>query len=352
MSEYTVYFGTYSDRETPVGRSRGIYVYKMDAQTGALSFDSSEDDGFNPTYLALPVDGRFLYAADETGAAAQVSAYAIDPLSKRPRFINRRDFPGNGMCNINISDDGRHLFCANYLGGNVLSVRVNADGSVGELASNIAHRGSSVDVVRQTKPYAHCAMPDRANRFLIACDLGTDRLYAYGIDADSGALRPGHVTTVPAGEGPRHIVFDRAGARAFLVTELGNNVIRYDYDPKTGALIQRQIISALAAGCSCECNAADIHLSPDERRLYASVRDISGQGGDGIACYTMEGGALKSDGFIKTKRIPRGFEVSPDGRFLVVCCQDDHCVQVFEAESRRLAFEAQLPLPVCAKFGV
>lgn len=345
MNERILYFGSYSAEETAIGTSRGIYCYRFDMDTGMLTFHGSEDDSFNPSFLTLSPDQRYLYAADEQKDTGMISAYQIDPVSHQVSFINRQKFPGGYLCNLNASRDGKLLFAANYGGGNVLSMRVQPNGGIGQLVSNIVHQGSSVNPVRQTKPYAHCMMPDLSGKHVIACDLGMDQLIAYDIDPQNGTLKQLNTCAAPAGEGPRHLIFDRNGDRAFLITEIGNHMIRYEYDQTEGRLIQRQMLSSLPEGSQHESTGADIHLSPDEKYLYASNRDISGSGQDTIVRYRFEGEELVTDGFIPVGKIPRGFMVTPDGRMLIVCCQEDNCVQVLESLSGKLLHQEPLPAP-------
>lgn len=351
MALHHLFVSCYTTSESEIGTARGIYICALDADTGSLSAVGSEDDSFNPTYLALTRDGRFLYAADEVEGCAMIAAYAIEPETRLLTFINRETFPGGGLCNIHVGPDRRHLFAANYLGGNVLAVRANGDGGVGELIANIQGEGSSVDPHRQTKPYAHCAMPDPDARFLLCCDLGTDRVTTCAIGPDGG-LSPSSEIALAPGEGPRHLIFDRAAQRAFIATELMNHVISCTYDKATGALTPAMTLPMLPDGAEGKFNGADLHLSPDERILYASVRDITSHGADGIAVYRVDGTTLAPDGFIPTKKLPRGFAVSPDGRWLVVACQGSDAVQVIDAASREVASELRLPLPVCVKFAV
>ncbi len=341
MGGWTLYIGTYSQVQTAIGVSRGIYCGRLDGRTGALELLGGADDAFNPSYLALA--GDLLFAANELEHEARISAYRVE--GETLRFLNQGTFPGGWLCNVNHS--GGLLFGANYGAGSALSVRVGPDG-VGALAMHVIHLGSSVDPVRQTKPYVHCAMPDRQGRCLLVCDLGTDRVMRYAIGPD-GTLRLRGETVVPPGEGPRHLAFDRTGARAFLVTEMGCSVLRYDYEAEAG-LIQRQILHTLqdTAGHT----GADIALSPDERFLFASVRDIGCQGRDFVARFRFDGEALTPDGRIPVKSIPRGIGLSPDGRLLIVCCQDANRVQVFEAERGELLSETAIPAPACVKLSI
>lgn len=350
MSTHTLYISCYTQHESALGAARGIYVCSLDADTGAIARLGGVDDAFNPSYMALTRDGRFLYAANEVDGRAMIAAYQIDPESRLLTFLNREVYPGGGLCSINVGE-GRHLlFAANYLGGNVLAICARGDGGAGEMRSNMQHRGRSVDPRRQDRPYAHCAMPDPGARFLLCCDLGTDQVVSYAVDP-RGGLAPASVAALPPGEGPRHLIFDRAAQRAFIITELMNHVISCRYDAATGALSPAQTLSALPDAALGEFNGADIQLAPDESALYASVRDVGGRGGDVVAVFKVDGANLVPDGHIAVGRLPRSIAVSPDGKWLVVACQGADAVQVIDLATRTPVSELRLPLPVCAKFA-
>src|SRR4029453_12653427 len=75
----TLYVGTY----TAPGKSEGIYIYRMDPDTGELKrFNSVK--AVNPSYLALDPRKRHLYAVNEVGdfggqSSGALSSFAIDP---------------------------------------------------------------------------------------------------------------------------------------------------------------------------------------------------------------------------------------------------------------------------------
>ncbi len=350
MANHNLYISCYSQRESELGTARGIYACLLDADTGALSSYASEDDSFNPSYMALTRDGRFLYAADEVDGQAMIAAYAIDADSRALTFVNRETYPGGSLCSINVGPNRRQLFAANYVGGNVLSVKALGDGCVGAMLSNVKHQGRSVNPSRQDRPYAHCAMPDPDARFLLCCDLGIDKVITYAIDA-AGQLAPSSEAVFQPGEGPRHLVFDRAAERAFVVTELMCHVVSCHYDKATGVLSPVLTFPVLPAGVQDRgFTGADVQLSPDESMLYASVRDCMSQGRDVIAVYKVDGENLIVDGHLQVKHLPRSFAISPDGKWLVVACEGADAVQVIDLATRKPVSELRLPLPVCVKF--
>lgn len=69
--------------------------------------------------------------------------------------------------------------------------------------------------------------------------------------------------------------------------------------------------------------AADIHLSPDGRTLYASERTSSTLSAFRVDAAT---GQLQPLGQVPTEKTPRGFAVDASGRFLIAAGQDSHHV--------------------------
>ena len=82
-----------------------------------------------------------------------------------------------------------------------------------------------------------------------------------------------------------------------------------------GALHERQSISALPApGRRQRGRRGDIHLTPDGRFLYASVRQTSTLAGSRSRPQT---GQLALIGHCPSEPEPRGFAIEPHGKFLL-----------------------------------
>jgi 6-phosphogluconolactonase len=67
--------------------------------------------------------------------------------------------------------------------------------------------------------------------------------------------------------------------------------------------------------------AADIHVTPDGRFLYASERTSST-----LSAYSveLESGRLTYIDSFATETTPRGFQIDPTGRYLLAVGQDSH----------------------------
>jgi 6-phosphogluconolactonase len=63
MSAPLVFVGTYTEFDE--SQSEGIYVYRMDASSGKLTFENILKDVLNPSFLAIYPQSGFLYAVNE-----------------------------------------------------------------------------------------------------------------------------------------------------------------------------------------------------------------------------------------------------------------------------------------------
>lgn len=365
-NEMLVYVGTYTE---PIrfgtgkileGKGEGIYVYRMDPDTGALDFDSKTTGVVNPSYLAIHPTQRFLYAVNELKTfedkpTGTVSAFAVDAKSGRLEFLNRQLTHGADPCHVTVDAKGRHVFVANFMSGSVCVLPVQRDGSLGEASDFIQHLGSSVDPVRQKGPHAHSVTLDWANRFAFVPDLGLDKLLVYTVDRTRGMLEPHAVAwiKVKPGAGPRHVALHPGGKFAFLINELDSTLAVLSFDGRNGAFKELQVVPTLPAGFQGESTCADVQVAPSGRFVYASNR-----GHDSLVIYKFDRrtGKLAYVGHQSTQgRTPRQFEIDPTGRFLLVGNQDTDTIVPFRIDLKTGALAPtgqvlQVPTPVCVKF--
>lgn len=361
-----VYIGTY----TRAG-SQGIYGFRFDERTGALRPLGLSAATSNPSFLVVHSNGRWLYAANEDESfkgekSGAVSAFSIDRATGRLTLLNQRSSHGAAPCHLAIDRSGRFLFVANYNGGNVAVLPIGPDGLLGEATSVVQHAGASVDPERQRGPHAHAVIVDQSNRFVLAADLGIDRVLAYRFDADRGTLdgrgpQPAAATntvptssaSLPPGSGPRHLAFDPGWRRLYAINELSSTITSFAWEAAKGALTPGTTVSTLPAGFTGENTTAEIALDPSGRFLYGSNR-----GHDSIAVFGVNpaSGALTLVEHEPTGgRTPRNFAVTANGRWLVAANQDSNSLVVFRIDSEtgalnRTGDAATVTLPVCVAF--
>lgn len=352
---YRVYFGNYT--RPPEG---GIFQATFDAETGKLSPAALAGPATNASFLAIHPSRKFLYAVGEISdfngqKTGGVSAFAIDPQTGKLTLLNAQSSTGAGPCHISLDQAAKTAFVANYGGGSVASLPINADGTLEPAASSIQHVGSSVNPRRQKEPHAHSINLDPQNKFVFAADLGLDKVLVYRYDAATHTLTP---NTPPAGAvapgaGPRHFAFHPSSRFAYVINELDNTVTAFAYDSAKGTLTEIQAISTLPEGFDGTSYTAEVVVHPSGKFLYGSNR-----GHDSLAVFQIdqETGKLTARGQVPIGgKTPRNFAIDPTGKWVLAGGQGTNNVTVFAVnqESGELTATGQsidVPSPVCIRF--
>ena len=349
--DFLVYFGTYTNT-----LSRGIYVSRLDADTGKLSTPQLAAETPSPCFINFSPDGKFLYAANSVKFpgenAGTVSAFAVDKKSGALKFLNEKSSGGNGPCHVSTDANGKFLFAANYGGGSVKSFSLNADGSIGADGSVIQHHGGSVNTNRQSAPHAHFICADPSNQFALACDLGMDKIVIYKIKAD-GTLVENSFASVPPGSGARHLAFSRDGKFVFVVNEMGCSVTTFAWND--GRMTAVETVSLLPADVPVkpEFTAAEIRVHPSGKFVFATVR---GHDSVSVLAADEKSGRLKLIQNISSGgKVPRGLGIDPTGRWLFTGNQkSDNAVEFsIEAATGRISptgAELKIGAPVDVNF--
>jgi len=193
-------------------------------------------------------------------------------------------------------------------------------------------------------------------RFLLSADLGADRVFVYGFEATTGALTPNarQAVVLPAGYGPRHLVFSKDGRTIYVVTELKPTVVTFRWDAERGSMTQLGVISTLPTADPAEHEAAEIVLHPNGKFLYASNRGNSNT----IAIFRLdhEGLPVPAGHVPAYGRQPRFFNIDPSGKFLVAANQGSGDLVTFAIDPSsgaltRAGSSVSVPAPVSFVFA-
>lgn len=356
-TELYLYVGTY----TTGTKSDGIYIFRFDQRTGSLSRLHAVKDVPDPSYLAIGRDGKRLFAVNELvryggKETGTLSAFSIDGTSGKLRLIDRRESLGGAPCYVTVTKDGRFVLAANYVGGSVISLPVDRDGKFGEAASLVTRSGSGPNRARQLSSHAHGIVLAPDENFAFVTDLGTDEIAIYSFDPSTGKLAPNGDQPsfrTEAGAGPRHFEFHPDGNLAFLINELDLTITSMRYDAKAGKLEKIETVPVLPRDVSGpENSGADIHVSPDGKFLYGSIR-----GDNSIVAFRIRtDGTLEHIEHKSTLGLkPRNFAIAPNGRFLLAANQASDDIVVFRIDERTgkltpVGKTVLVPSPVCLKF--
>ena len=347
---YDLLVGTY----TEPGKSEGIYVYTFNSETGDFSYQAEATGSKNPSFLTVSKDRKQVYSVSEVGDGnGSVSAYSFDASTGKLDFINSAPSGGDGPCYISVDDNNKYVFVGNYGGGSLSAIPLNADGSLGSDSQSIQHEGSSVHA-NQDKPHVHAAVLSEDNRYLFVPDLGTDKINIYHVDlTQTNPLTPAEpaFVAVKAGSGPRHFTFHPNGPWAYVIQELTGLVTVFDY--QDGTLTAKQSVAMPSPGFSGAIDAADIHISPDGRFLYGSLRGDINE----LVIYGIDKhGELTYVGRQSTLgKTPRNFAIDPTGNFLLVGNSGSDQITIFKRDQKTGLLTPtgkNIPVgaPVCLQF--
>ncbi|MAV36883.1 MAG: 6-phosphogluconolactonase [Planctomycetaceae bacterium] len=320
------------------GDEGAICAYQLDPDTGQLELVERSSDVEHPFFIALSPDRKFLYSIHAPGQFGgkdheQVAAFQIANSRGQLKLLNRQSARGTAACYLDVDHTGKTVVVANYSSGSVASLPVRPDGSLGEAASFIQHRGSSVNPARQQAPHAHSIIVSPDNRFVFAADLGLDQVLGYRLDDSAATLvanRQPFVRT-PPGAGPRHLTFDPSGKHLYAINEIHNSVTLFDYDEKSGVLIEQQTISTLPEDFDGVSHCADLKITPDGRYLYGTNR-----GHDSIAAYRIgEGGRLTRLAIEPSRgKGPQNLAITPGGELLLCANMSGANLSLFRIDSK------------------
>ena len=327
------------------GKSQGIYRLQFDSAKGRITPEPLQVfKAANPSWLTLSKDQTRLFVVNENGkgqsdVVGRVSSVAIDPKTNELTLINKVKTLGEEPTHSSLSADGRYLFVANYgvhadPGGSLAVLPINAEGQLQPVTQMSSHPASRVNPERQMSAHVHSVVSSPDGKFVYASDLGADKVFVYRYDP---AANPDHplvaadpaFVELPAGSGPRHLLFSGDGKHAYLTTEMSAQVFVFDYD--NGRLKQRQALE-LAHGMPAQKRAAGaLHASQDGKFLYVSNR---GKANEILVFAINPGNGELTE--IQRRSVdgdhPREFALSPNGKFLLIANQMSNAIVVLERD--------------------
>lgn len=344
-NETFFYVGTYTR-----GESKGIYRYAI-GNDGKLRKVGLVAEETNPSFLAKSHDGKFLLAVnevrDDSGNGGQVASYAIhgDGL----KFVDRKPSGGASPCYVSVDKLG-HVLTANYHSGTVGLLELSPSGELKGPLDTHQHDGNGT-TARQKGPHAHMATMNPKGNYIVSTDLGTNELWFYKLDNTQKKLNFTQKLALPAGAGPRHLVFHPQKNWFYVINELSSTVAQIKMDSKENYEIMHTI-STLPKEYKGENNCADIHISNDGKFLYASNR-----GHNSIAVFKIDprnGRLSLVEHTLVQGDWPRNFALTPNGEFVLVANQRSNNIVSFKRDRKNGTLEyvdqTEAPSPVCLLF--
>lgn len=299
--------------------SEGVYLVSLDKQNQTLINKGVVAKDVNPSYLALTASQNTLFASTG-GHSGGLSMFQWQPKQQAFKQVAKDLSLGGGACHIALHPEQSIAAISTYGGGEVALYDWNVAESKVGLKAKFKNSGKSI-TARQEAPHMHYAQWDHAGKYLYAVDLGTDEVLKFSTFKD---LQPTTAAKLPAGDGPRHMVFHPNLDKAYVLTELSNYIVAYQQNPQDGSLTEIQRISALPADIKKGQYGSAIKVSADGKFLYAAIRGINK-----IAVFAIDDSGLTLLQHVPTGgNWPRDFTFSAEQDYMLIANKRQSLVTV------------------------
>ncbi len=334
--KYVAYVGTYTH-----GSSIGIHLYDLNVEEGTMT-ERKVVPINNSSHLVKAHNKQFLYSISDEG----VEAFKILPDGDL-QSINKASIDGMRGCYVSTDAKDRFLFVAGYHDGKVTVLRLNKDGSIGNITDGIFHKGLGSVAERNFRPHTSCVKMTPDQKFLCAVDNGIDHIKIYGLDHKTGKLHLVDILRCELESAPRQITFSKDGRFAYVLCELKNyiNVYAYDGSGKAPKFEKIQKIDTRMDEKEKTCAAASLKISRDGNYLYSASA-----GDNSVSIYKVG----KEDGMLErlcalpiSGNYPKDLDVFPDDKTLVVLNHESNEIRTFRIDyEKRIFVEKGKPLKV------
>ncbi len=326
--KYVAYVGTYTH-----GNSVGIHIYDMDIEQGTMT-ERKVIPINNPSDLTVSKNGKFLYSIADEGVEA-FHILADGDLET----INKKWIGGMRGCYVDVDDENRYLFVAGYHDGRVSMMRLNEDGSIGEIADGIFHKGMGRNIAeRSSRPHVNCVKLTPWQRYLCAVDGGLDHVKIYQLDYLRGKLKIADILRCPMGSAPRMLRFSNDGTYAYVLCELKNTVEvhRYECTPDGPKFEFIQSILTVDEDEAPNGGASGMELTEDGKYLFCS-----NAGTNTVVIYEVD----EQTGFLSvvcssaiSGDYPKTLGIFPDGKHFVSLNHDTNEITLFAVDYEKKHF--------------
>ena len=284
MEKYVAYVSTYT-----MGDKHGIKIYDVDMENGRFT-EKDQVEITNSSYVTISKSKKYLYSITDFG----VEAYHIlkDGSLELINFA-----PINGMrgCYLCTDYEDKFLFVAGYHDGKLTVLRLNEDGSIGNITDEIYHKGLGSVAERNFRPHVNCARMTHDNKYLLVADQGMDHVNVYRLDHERGTLSLADVVRGDIESAPRHINEERNNNPYF---ERIQTIVTTESDEKDYG-----------------CSASALTFSEDYNYLLAST---AGENSVAIFKVDQESGMLEKLFCLPISgEYPKDAAIFPDNRHLV-----------------------------------
>ncbi len=325
---YDFIIGTYTNNQ-----NQGINCITFKPAENKITVNEVVLGSENPSFVVGNKNHTLIFASEEIGGekGGKVTSYALNAKAKKYEKIGHSFTEGEHTCVITLDKSEAFLFAGNYSGGNIAVFSVDEKGKISEVKQVIQHFGSGPNRDRQEKPHIHDLVFSPNGKQLFATDLATDRIYIYDFNPENPQpLEPATPSFIQlkSGSGPRHLAFDTTGSYVYVMEELTATISVYSIDDDK--INELQTIS-LSKNKTKKGSGAELKINKNGTFLYATNRADCNE----IVVFAIDQKThllLPIQTVSTGGKTPRSFEITPDGKYILIANQDSDLITVFDVQ--------------------
>ncbi|OHX66510.1 lactonase family protein [Flammeovirga pacifica] len=318
------YTSSYTEHVGPglSGDGIGIQYFSINNETSKITLLQSFE-AINPGYFSLNLRHQIIYTFQERLQSLKPKLNCYQTNLGHLELIRSLDINGGLPCHILHIKKYDCLIVSCYQTGNFLKYNLDENGLPLPYSQNIKYQGGSINKDRQEGPHAHLAYYDEAHDLLQLIDLGNDKIYC--LKYHNNQFEQMNEISVPSGGGPRHLVQHPNANFSFVSNEMTGEISLLKWENDAWQWIKN--VSVMTQNHNNEASASAIKISKCGQFVYCGVRSTNS-----IAILKFDEATenLQLIDDVPTLGItPRDFEISSDGKILVVGNQDSASLITF-----------------------
>ena len=317
----------------------GLWALDLDLETKQVLHKTCVFPTRRNSYLVRA--GGYVFAVSEIplaeGAVGTLHSFRV--TDSGPEKVDTLEHMPPLLAHLWVNKAGTVVYTASYGTGEIMAIRVK-DGKFGEMISYTRSSGSSVNPRRQTCAHPHSLWLSPDEKWLYLCDLGTDKILRWPI-GEKGELLEKEALSVPAGYGPRHLVFAPDGKKVWVLTEMIWHLLEVDIS--AGKMVLTRDISLEGEIPRDAQGGGAIRLSADGSQLFCTNR-----GKDHSCIRVLSVPEMQVVQTLTECACPRDMILVGD--YLICGNQTENSVSIFRKSETGWAFDwkiQDIPTPVC-----
>jgi 6-phosphogluconolactonase len=258
--KYMAYVGSYSYN----GQAKGITVYDVDVKEGRF-IPRCEVEVDNSSYVIASNDGKTLYSIADEG----IVSFRIHENGAITR-LNSANIKGMRGCHLSTDAEDKYIFVSGYHDGKSTVLRLNKEGSIGEIVTGVFHKGLGSVAERNFRPHVSCTRRTPDGKFIMVADLGIDQVKIYRFNEKDEEMILVDALHCELESAPKCFRFSSDGRFFYLISELKNviDVFTYETGERQPKIEKIQTVSTTGPKHSQLTAACSMRMSNDEKYLF------------------------------------------------------------------------------------